>query len=187
MSTMRLRHAQRADREAIARLHAESWRSAYRGILADEFLDNQVFEERLTAWRRRLAGKDVETRLVLLAEEAQVLRGFVCVLLDADPARGPLLDNLHVVPGAQGRGLGHTLIACAARWVSESRPHSPMHLWVLEANSRARDFYDKLGGVVTERRANDMPDGGRHPCVCYSWIEPRELAATNPDARCPAK
>jgi hypothetical protein len=37
-----LREAAEYDFAAIARLHADSWRSAYRGILYDEFLDNRA-------------------------------------------------------------------------------------------------------------------------------------------------
>jgi len=33
-----LRLAQVSDERAVARLHADSWRTAYRGILRDDFL-----------------------------------------------------------------------------------------------------------------------------------------------------
>lgn len=33
----------------LARLHAESWRTAYRGMLPDEFLDDTVFRRELVA------------------------------------------------------------------------------------------------------------------------------------------
>jgi len=36
----------RPDEAAIARLHADSWRAAYRGILRDDFLDDTVVANR---------------------------------------------------------------------------------------------------------------------------------------------
>jgi GNAT superfamily N-acetyltransferase len=182
---MLIRHARRADAEVIARLHAESWRSTYRGIFADEFLDGPVFGERLSAWRERLSMDAPETRLVLLAGETEAPLGFICVLLDADRAYGSQVDNLHVLPEAQGRGLGRRLMACAARWVSERRPSSPMHLWVFEGNTGARAFYERLGGLVIQWRTKDTPDGRRQRALRYSWSEPKSLAALDPDGKCP--
>ena len=37
-----LRDATKHDSAAIAHLHAESWRSAYRGILSGDYLDRHV-------------------------------------------------------------------------------------------------------------------------------------------------
>jgi hypothetical protein len=52
---MRSRHASIDDTAAIAVLHAESWRIAYRGALQDEFLDGDVFADRETQWAQRLS------------------------------------------------------------------------------------------------------------------------------------
>ena len=37
-----LREGTEHDAAAIAQLHADSWRSAYRGMLSDEYLDHRV-------------------------------------------------------------------------------------------------------------------------------------------------
>jgi len=97
------------------------------------------------------------------------MKGFVCVFLDADPHWGALLDNLHVSPSAQGRGLGRRLMAEAARWVRQHRPQSRLHLWVYEQNASARGFYERLGGIVTEHRIVDAPDGTQVPAIRYVW------------------
>ena len=44
------------DAAAIATLHAESWRTAYRGLVPDAFLDGPVVEDRMHLWRKRLNG-----------------------------------------------------------------------------------------------------------------------------------
>jgi ribosomal protein S18 acetylase RimI-like enzyme len=164
------RRARAEDADAVADLHALSWRATYRGILRDEFLDGPVLEERQAVWRERLADAGAaDSRFVLLAEQGGELHAFVCAILDADPTWGALLDNLHVVKWSQGKGLGRILMAEASLWIRRQRPGSRMHLWVFEKNVAALRFYDRLGGGVIERRAIAAPDGLLVESVCYGW------------------
>jgi hypothetical protein len=68
------RVARATDAEAIAHLHAESWRRTYRGMMSDEFLDGRALENRRRVWRQRL----------------QTLGGsqYVCVAEDGPADRG---------------------------------------------------------------------------------------------------
>jgi GNAT superfamily N-acetyltransferase len=150
-----LRHALASDTEAIAALHAESWRSAYRGLVPDDFLGPGLDAERLQAWRERFASLDPD-RLVLVAASDDQLVGFTCVLAAAEPGFGPLLDNLHVKPGWRGRGIGARLLHESRAWVRQIAPGQPMHLWVMEGNTAARAFYRAQGGSEGERRVNEM-------------------------------
>ena len=45
------------DANAIAAVHAESWRTAYRGILSDAYLDGPIDAERRRLWRARCCGQ----------------------------------------------------------------------------------------------------------------------------------
>jgi len=167
---MTVRPAESSDAISIAELHAGSWRSAYRGILRDEFLDGPVIQDRRRLWESRLSHSPTpEAQFVALIEHGGELKAFACVLLDADPHWGALLDNLHVSTSAQGKGLGRRLMAEAARWILQRRPHSRLHLWVYEKNVAARQFYEHLGGVITEHRATSAPDGSQIPAICYGW------------------
>ena len=143
------------DAEAIAALHAESWRSAYRGLVPDDDLGEGLDAERLQFWRSRFAAPDPDWRVVFLAMSDDLLVGFACVLADADPEHGPLLDNLHVKPGWRGQGIGALLLDKARRWSRSIAPGQPMHLWVLEGNAPARRFYRNQGGVEDERRSEE--------------------------------
>jgi hypothetical protein len=151
-----LRHACVSDVEAIAALHAESWRSAYRGLVPDGFLGPGLDDERLQAWRDRFASADPPRRLVLAAANGDLLVGFTCVVADAEPGFGPLLDNLHVKPGWRGLGIGARLLHESREWTRQIAPGQPMHLWVLEGNVAARAFYQAQRGIEGERRINEM-------------------------------
>jgi steroid delta-isomerase-like uncharacterized protein len=163
-----LRPATAQDVETIASLHAESWRNAYRGVLSDEYLETSVLSDRKLVWREKL-DRSAESTLVLLALEGGEPAGFVRAILDEDETWGALLDNLHVLPRFQGKGLGKRLMKEAASWVSRSRPGSPLHLWVIEGNEEARSFYDKLSGKPLDRKPWNAPDGRRVSLVRYVW------------------
>ena len=104
-----LRPARESDADAIAQLHARSWRASNRGIMPDAYLDGPVVEERLALWRLRLAEQNPR-HLTFVAEARDGLHGFICFELDADPVWGTLLDSLHVDPRLCGRGLGAALM-----------------------------------------------------------------------------
>ncbi len=166
---MDFRGASPSDAGRIAKLHAESWRHSYRGILSDSFLDREIFADRLAIWKSRLSEPQPESQLILLAEENGELFGFVCAILDADPGWGALLDNLHIRAEAQGRGLGRRLMSEAASWIRRQRPGSGLHLWVFEANPQARKFYELLHGRAVERQTKHAPGGGEVVSVRYVW------------------
>ena len=169
---MLFRNATPADADTIAHFHALSWRSAYRGILCDDFLDHKVVSNRLHRWRSRMLPQTPDNMLIRLACEGVHLKGFVCVQLDHDPQWGALIDNLHVHPESKGQGIGRQLMAAAAEWVRRKRPLSNLHLYALEANHPARTFYHRLGGQPSERILREAPDGSDLPEVRYSWSPP---------------
>jgi GNAT superfamily N-acetyltransferase len=168
--------ASASDAPVIAALHAESWRSAYRGLYRDEFLDGPVFEERLWFWNERLAAPHPERRHVLLATAGDERVGFAFVPLDADPAWSPLLDNLHVKPAYKGHGIGARLLTTSREWVALAAPGEPMHLWVMEGNTDARRFYDRQGGTLAERSIVEIRSrhgaGGAPVHICSALKTP---------------
>ncbi|CUR61753.1 putative GCN5-related N-acetyltransferase [metagenome] len=82
------------------------------------------------------------------------------------------LDDLYVVPDAQGHGVGTALL----RRVLDGHPDG-VGLWVFESNLAARDFYARQGFVALERTdgsANEegAPDiklvwPGHDPLACF--------------------
>ena len=164
----RLVEASRGDAREIAALHAGSWQSAYRGLVPDEYLAGPVVDERLRFWETRMAVPH-EARLVLTAVHDGVMVGFTCVLRDADPAWGPLLDNLHVRPGYKGIGIGWDLFTASRDWSRRAAPGRPMHLWVIEGNREARRFYDRQRGEVVDRQVTELTPGIFVPALRYVW------------------
>ena len=54
LAVPRFRLAASDDAQAVADLHARSWRRHYRGAYSDAFLDGDVIADRLAVWADRL-------------------------------------------------------------------------------------------------------------------------------------
>jgi ribosomal protein S18 acetylase RimI-like enzyme len=179
----RFRPALATDAAAIAALHANSWRRHYRGAYDDSYLDGDVGADRAAVWHGRFqsASNHAHTHV---AEHEGVVVGFVHTILDADPAWGALLDNLHIAHGHQRRGTGARLLRLSARTVVENRPGSALHLWVLEQNQAAQAFYRSMGSTCVERDEVPAPGGmpgrltGTPACLRLVWRDPRHLLRT---------
>jgi GNAT superfamily N-acetyltransferase len=170
-----LRDATEHDAAAIAHLHAESWRSAYRGMLSDDYLDNRAHSERVAVWQARFSEIAGKPFFAILAEAGLQLAGFACVFPNDHPTFGSFLDNLHVTPQSTGQGIGRHLLCEVARRLLAERTPGGLYLWVIERNSRARQFYAKAGAVEVERAELPMPDGSRLTEVRCFWPDPARL------------
>jgi ribosomal protein S18 acetylase RimI-like enzyme len=162
------RTATPADAEAVAALHADSWRRAYRGMYSDEFLDGDLPGERLRVWEPRL-NDPPSNQYVLLAVDDGELAGFVCGYADDDPTWGSLIDNLHVRIDYRRQGIAAELMRRAAEWFSENASRPLFYLWVIEDNTPARRFYEMLGATNSETVSKTLPSGNPGRVCRYTW------------------
>jgi ribosomal protein S18 acetylase RimI-like enzyme len=164
-----------ADAEAVAKLHAESWRRHYRGAYSDAFLDGDVLADRLALWTDRLSEPDPR-HCTILAENSGLV-GFAHTLFEHDRTWGALLDNVHVAHGHRRRGIGSRLLALTAEAVVARRERTGLYLWVLEQNVDAQGFYESLGGRCEGRDLVSPPGGiasrlaGSPAKLRYAWPE----------------
>ncbi|MEO8936405.1 MAG: GNAT family N-acetyltransferase [Burkholderiaceae bacterium] len=178
---MIVRPATQDDCHVIAMLHADSWRSTYRHILAHDYLEHHVLEDRQDFWAARFAKYDKRKHYFCVAqagrpEPASAITGFVCVLLDEEPEYGALLDNLHVAPDLHRRSIGRHLLSDAAHWIAGMHPDWSMHLWVYEANAKSVSFYRSVGGTEVDQRVIVTPAGNRATVLRLQWQDPLALA-----------
>lgn len=171
---MQYRIAEAADFEAIAALHADSWRRTYRGQYSDEFLDGDLVGERREVWRARL-GHPAANQFVQVAVASDRLVGFVCAYGGEDLEWGSLIDNLHVAHDHRGAGIGAVLLRQVGASLSESYASARVYLWVLEANRAARRFYEGLGAVNAEVVEMVNASGGTGRSCRYVWPGPAVL------------
>lgn len=167
------------DVEAIAALHADSWRRHYRGAYPDSFLDGDVLTDRLAVWSARLAAPSTE-HFTIVAEQSGAVVGFVHMILDEDPRWGTLLDNLHVTHQLKRHGIGRQLLAEAARELVRRRPvDKRFYLWVLAQNTAAQAFYAACNGTRVETTLyGPLPGGGRALSHRIAWPDAAALVPT---------
>ena len=177
-----------ADAPAIAALHTANWRSTYRGLLPDAYLDGPLAEEHRAAWSLRVAAPLPGQALYVLrpdpqrdggaqAAAAPRIAGFVCVLGGQDAEAGTLVENLHVARTHRGRGFGRRLLAAVAGWSAQHHPSDGVHLWALQGNAAARRFYEGCGARVTRQGVWDSPAGVAVAELRYAWDSPMALRA----------
>ena len=162
MTPPAIRTAGAGDAAAIARLHTQSWREVYRGILPDTYLDHAVVGERLAHWSAVLAAPGCG--FVLVACHGDDIPGFIAVSRDGEPGYDAVIDSLHVATAWRGRGLGRRLMGhAAARLLADGA--TSVCLRVFDANTDALRFYRRLGG---------RPDGtGIDPFACAHMPDTR--------------
>jgi ribosomal protein S18 acetylase RimI-like enzyme len=166
-----------ADAATVADLHTASWRSAYRGMLRDEYLDGDIATERRQVWAQRLETPvDASYGFIAEAEDAPI--GFVFLLGRVDATWGTLIDNLHVLPGHKGRGIGRRLLEAAARETQRRFPTDRIYLYVFEKNLAARRFYASVGGREVERGLVEPPGGGSQIHWRVAWDDATHLLAS---------
>ncbi|MGF1429290.1 GNAT family N-acetyltransferase [Kitasatospora sp. LaBMicrA B282] len=169
-----IRHGGPDDASAVAELHAESWRTAYAGIVPAAALGDGLAAQRQELWALRLTvdyGELAAQPVLLLAERTGgELLGFGYLV--PQPDGRVLLDNLHVRPGLTGGGIGGRLLAAARDWTARTHPGEPLYLEVLRDNRRAIAFYERAGAVRTRQGAAVFPGGGELPEYEYTWARP---------------
>ncbi|MEJ7646959.1 MAG: GNAT family N-acetyltransferase [Chryseolinea sp.] len=152
-----LRQAIVSDAGSIAKLHAHSWQTAYRGLLSNEYLDNDLEGERTAYWTTKMPSL-TEKEFVLVALDDDEIIGFIAVMDLPEKGYAVLVDNLHVRPDLKGHGIGRSLMSAAAgRLVKEGV--TSFYLWVLVGNVAAEHFYQSLGGTALDSKESLF--GGR--------------------------
>lgn len=165
-----IRSAAPDDAVAIARVHVESWRSTYAGIVPDAYLAGLDETLRVKLWQEWL----VSGAVVLVSERKGEIVGFV----HAGKIREPIetadseIYSLYLLREAQGRGIGWELLTAVAAKL-RGQGFNSIGLWVLERN-RARGFYEKSGGRLVASKVIEI-GGARLMEVAYWWPELAQL------------
>lgn len=172
---MRVREATRADAAAIARLHLDNWRIAYRGIVPDDLLDAITLESRRQHWDGVLAEPDGAEFVFVAADADGRLLGIASggPEVSGDPHYRGELYVLHVRPEAQGQGIGRALIRAVAERLAAGGI-TTLLVWMLRENHSARRFYAALGGqFIREQPA--LFEGLLLMDAGYGWLDTTEM------------
>jgi ribosomal protein S18 acetylase RimI-like enzyme len=153
-----LRTGNDVDLEGVGELHYRSRSAAYAEILSVETLE-RLSAESLSAWWSERWKWERETHLLTIAEEDGAMAGFTYVG-PSETEGAAELYAIHVEPDLVGSGVGRALMTNALDQLAEVGGERAV-LWVLEANERARRFYDRGGwqpdGITRFEAVNGEP------------------------------
>lgn len=160
-AVLTVRRATPTDAHAIAVINVAGWQAAYRGIMPDDFLDGMSTAAREIALQTRLQRDEGDGAPAWVAERAGVTIGFVSSGPPRDedvPLPAAEVYAIYVLPGEWRGGAGTALLTAATdHWLA--RGATSLVLWVLEANSGARAFYEAMGWRWDGRR-QELDFGG---------------------------
>jgi GNAT superfamily N-acetyltransferase len=163
------------DAKEASRMHAETWRTSYRGLVPDALLDGLTDDRWETGWRRGFESMD-PTRVVHVAEIEGRIAGFAGGGRARPGAPAGYIGEvyaLYVRPAHQRRGIGRILLKAAASGLVE-RGLVPIVIWTLFDNPLSRGFYESLGGTVIGEKREPF-DGYELHEVAYGWRDPAPL------------
>jgi ribosomal protein S18 acetylase RimI-like enzyme len=172
---MQIREGSIADAAGIARVHVDTWRSAYRGIVPDSLLDELSYEQRAALWERILAPPTSTFAYVVEDPATQQIVGFVSggLAMDReDPLYKGELFTIYILEAYQRQGLGKRLFYLTVERLIEMGLNS-MLIWVY-ADTPARRFYESLGGQLVGNQSYE--EGGvMLEQVSYGWLQLQSL------------
>ena len=127
------------DPMAVSAVYETSWKTAYRGMIPDEYLDNIQPGK----WTFTVENPDRPTLLALDGQRIVGASSYSAARREDMAGWGEII-SLYLLPEYFGRGVGFRLMQAAVNELS-SLGFRRIYLWVLEENHRARRFYERFG------------------------------------------
>jgi GNAT superfamily N-acetyltransferase len=151
-SELAVRDVRPEDAEGFVRAYEVSWDAMAAPLVGKSLAELASFESRLDSFHSGLEQRSEDAR-VLVAERDGTIVGVATCVRDGATCE---LRSLYVVPEAWGTGVAQRLQDSALDAMRE-RGATEAVLWVVEANGRARRFYEREGWTLSgEARASPL-------------------------------
>lgn len=141
---MQIKNATPKDSKIISHIHALSWKTAYRGLISDKYLDELREDHWVAAFENWLSQKILKAKIIY--DDNGVLVGCIAYGFsrrDETAGWGEIV-SLYVLPEFFGKGFGGALMKEAITDLKHMGCPKA-YLWVLDGNERASRFYKKVG------------------------------------------
>ncbi|WP_246939249.1 GNAT family N-acetyltransferase [Bacillus pinisoli] len=168
---MDIRPALVEDANAIAKVHVDSWRTTYKDIVSQSYLDELSVEAREKLWKTVIPSGGV---YVAENDIGQIV-GFVSGGRERTAEYPEFLGEVYAIylfESEQRKGVGKQLIK-AVKDDLNSKGINSMLIWVLEENPSA-GFYESIGG----QRIDSMEvaiGNAKYVEVAFGWKDIQHL------------
>ena len=170
-----IRPATVEDAAGIARIHVDSWRFAYHGLLPQEGLDGLSVEARTRFWEQAVTHPLPRAVTLVSVRDGQVL-GFCSCGPSLDPnateTRGQVAA-IYVDPVSSRQGIGRLLMDAALDHLRD-QGFADAELWVMRGNAIGIGFYEGYGWRPSGRIQVETMHGAEITEIGYHLdIDPR--------------
>lgn len=176
---MIIREATKKDISEMSRVHVNTSRTTYRGILPDDILENLTYEKREHSWHQVFNNAQKDSNFTYIAEdESGQILGFANGGIERsdNPFYQGELYAIYILESHQQKGIGRELVRVVAERLSQMEIYS-MLVWVL-ADNPAYCFYEKLGGKKVDRK--EIKRGETKLIeIAYGWTNTFNLRCSN--------
>ncbi len=168
---MFVREATELDVRSIARVHVDTWRTTYKGIVSDKFLNDLSYNKREEMWNKFIHDSAKNKNYIFVAEDVKDgIIGFATCGIERESDNRSVgeLYAIYILKSYQNKGIGKLLFNTVKEKLEELK-FSSILIWVLESNNQACRFYEEMGGKKLKEQ--DIIIGGdtlRE--IAYKWI-----------------
>ncbi len=167
-----IREARIEDAAAIAKVHLEMWKYAYKGQLPDGYLNSLSCEKYFDRWVEKLSIDDPSRTILVCVDASDTIVGFCSF----GPSRAKNsqgkgeLYAVYVSPFYKRRGIGKLLMKTAVETLREFG-YQKLILCVLKSNTDTHLFYEKMGWRRAEKESVvEIKDGVKFELIYYEFF-----------------
>ncbi|WP_017754026.1 GNAT family N-acetyltransferase [Calidifontibacillus oryziterrae] len=141
--SVKIKKATTKDSESISKIHALSWKTAYKGIVPQQYLDELKDDFWVNAFDNWISNNIVTAQLIYEDELPVGCIAFGKARDEKFSEWGEII-SIYVHPDFCRRGYGQQLLHTALRDM-KTKGFRNCYLWVLKENDNAINFYKKNG------------------------------------------
>ena len=178
---MQYREATVLDAAGITKVKVDTWKTAYKGIIVEDYLQSLSYEDNEKNWRQRLENPTHGAKIFVAETNQNEIVGFTFVtlekcnpilaLLQVERFKGELCA-IYVLNEFQHKKIGTELVKLGVIYLKVKNIDS-MITWVLKQNP-SRIFYEKLGGRVLGEQSIEI-GGNRYTEIAYGWEDIKKI------------
>ncbi|PEC22861.1 GNAT family N-acetyltransferase [Bacillus cereus] len=169
---MEIRKANKEDIKGVSRVYVDSWKTTYRGLVPDNYLDELSYEDAEKRWIDFLNNKNEPFIYVAINDTGKIIGFASGKSIDEKNFDGELY-SLYLLQECRGLGVGRQLVSAIAKHFKEKGIYSMM-VWVMKQNKSGLGFYKRMGGKEYIHRTSTF-GGTVVEDVAYAWKEISEL------------
>lgn len=165
-----IRPADVDDAPAIAKVHVDTWRTTYGGLIPQHYLDSLTVQNRSVGWVRLLERNTTGLMTLVSEDHDGRIVGFISAgpLRHRDARFQAEISSLYVLKRHHSANHGRRLFLAASNRLAQMG-YKGLFVWVL-ANNPARGFYERLGGVQVAEVTRSFAGKPLHE-IGYAWEE----------------